>query len=70
LRFGFQDHQLDEIVSFTTRGNTRSRRVMERLGMRHDAADDFAHPSLSEGSPLRPHVLYRLDRDTWTASAA
>jgi RimJ/RimL family protein N-acetyltransferase len=70
LRFGFQEHQLDEFVSFTTQGNTRSRRVMERLGMRHDAADDFAHPSLPEGSPLRLHVLYRLDRNPRTASAA
>jgi hypothetical protein len=32
---------------------------MERLGMERDADDDFEHPRLPEGHPLRPHVLYR-----------
>jgi RimJ/RimL family protein N-acetyltransferase len=53
---------LDEIVSFTTVGNGPSRRVMEKLGMTHDARDDFDHPLLREGHPLRRHVLYRLRR--------
>ena len=66
LRFGFEDVGLDEIVSFTTRENVRSRRVMERLGLRRDPADDFEHPALDAGSPLRAHVLYRLDRDAWS----
>jgi hypothetical protein len=35
---------LDEIVSFTAPGNRASRRVMERIGMVHDPADDFDHP--------------------------
>jgi len=51
---------LDELVSFTTAGNHRSRAVMERLGMSHDPADDFEHPALPAGHPLRRHVLYRL----------
>lgn len=59
---GFDALGLDEIVSFTTVANTRSRRVMERLGMHRDPADDFDHPKMAEGSPLRPHVLYRLLR--------
>ena len=59
---GFDVLGLDEIVSFTTVGNTRSRRVMERLGMHRDPADDFDHPKMAEGHPLRPHVLYRLLR--------
>jgi RimJ/RimL family protein N-acetyltransferase len=53
---------LDEVVSFTTAGNARSRAVMERLGMRYDPADDFDHPRLAAGHPLRRHVLYRLAR--------
>ena len=53
---------LDEIVSFTAVGNLRSRRVMEKLGMTHDPADDFEHPSLAPGHPLRRHVLYRIRR--------
>ena len=59
LAFGFDELHLDEVVSFTVPANTRSRRVMERLGMTHDPRDDFEHPSIPEGHPLRRHVLYR-----------
>ena len=51
---------LDEIVSFTALLNERSWRVMERLGMRHDPADDFDHPKLRAGHRLERHVLYRM----------
>jgi ribosomal-protein-alanine N-acetyltransferase len=53
---------LDSLVSFTVPENLRSRRVMEKLGMTHDARDDFDHPRLPEGHRLRRHVLYRLKR--------
>jgi ribosomal-protein-alanine N-acetyltransferase len=59
-RFAFEQLGLNEIVSFTVPENIRSRRVMERLGMAHDPADDFEHPVLPPGHRLRPHVLYRL----------
>jgi ribosomal-protein-alanine N-acetyltransferase len=62
LAFGFDRLALPEIVSFTTVGNVRSRRVMEKLGMRRSAGDDFLHPRLPEAHRLRPHVLYRLSR--------
>jgi len=62
VAFGFDELGLDEIVSFTTVGNERSRRVMERLGMTRDPADDFDHPLLPPGHPLERHVLYRLRR--------
>jgi ribosomal-protein-alanine N-acetyltransferase len=65
LRFGFEDLDLAEIVSFTVPANTRSRAVMERLGMTRDPADDFDHPRLPEGHPLRHHVLYRLGHERW-----
>jgi RimJ/RimL family protein N-acetyltransferase len=48
-----------EVVSFTVPSNTRSIRVMEKLGMRRDLDGDFDHPLLPPGHPLRPHVLYR-----------
>jgi RimJ/RimL family protein N-acetyltransferase len=57
------------VVSFTTAGNDRSRRVMERLGLRHDPADDFDHPGLPAGHPIRAHVLYRIDRAAWEPTA-
>lgn len=62
LEFGFGALGLKEIVSFTVPENDRSRRVMEKIGMRHDAAGDFEHPVLPEGHRLRRHVLYRCHR--------
>lgn len=62
LAFGFETVGLEEIVSFTVPANVRSRAVMERIGMHHDPADDFDHPKLPDGHPLRRHVLYRLVR--------
>lgn len=59
LKYGYETLNLDEIVSFTTIGNMRSRNVMEKIGMHHDPQDDFDHPRLVEGHPLRRHVLYR-----------
>lgn len=57
---GFAAHQLREIVAYTYTGNTRSRAVMERLGMRYDPAGDFEHPGIAPGHRLARHVLYRL----------
>ena len=65
LRFGFYALGLDEIVSFTSVVNLRSRRVMERLGMARRPEDDFEHPFVTEGHVLRPHVLYRLSAADW-----
>jgi RimJ/RimL family protein N-acetyltransferase len=64
LAFGFETAGLSEIVSFTVPANARSRHVMEKIGMTHDPADDFDHPLLPEGHPLRRHVLYRIARGT------
>jgi RimJ/RimL family protein N-acetyltransferase len=65
VAFGFEELGLDEIVSFTVPANVRSRALMERLRMTRDPSDDFDHPNLPEGHPLRRHVLYRLPRSTW-----
>ena len=62
LAFGLERLALPEIVSFTAVGNAKSRRVMEKLGMTHDAAGDFDHPSLPPSHRLRRHVLYRIRR--------
>ena len=65
LAFAFDTVDLDEVVSFTTVQNTRSRRVMERLGMTRDPDQDFEHPNVPRGHPIRPHVLYRLSEAVW-----
>ena len=62
LYYGFNTLGLEQIVSFTVPANLRSRRVMEKLGMTHNPHDDFDHPRLPEGHPLRRHVLYRVSR--------
>ncbi len=59
---GFREHGLAEILSFTVPANVRSWRVMERIGMVRDPAEDFDHPRLAEGHPLRRHGLWRLGR--------
>lgn len=65
VSFGFDELGLKEILSYTVPTNVRSRRVMERLGMTHDPAEDFDHPLLPDGHPLRRHVLYRMPRERW-----
>ena len=68
VAFGFASAGLREIVSFTVPENLASRRVMEKLGMTHDPADDFDHPKLPEGHRLRRHVLYRLANPATTSA--
>jgi ribosomal-protein-alanine N-acetyltransferase len=59
LRAAFDQLALVEVVSFTVPANTRSRAVMERVGLTHDERGDFDHPAIPVGHPLRRHVLYR-----------
>jgi RimJ/RimL family protein N-acetyltransferase len=62
ISFGFEELGLAELIAYTAERNRRSRRVMERLGMHRDPAEDFSHPKLATEDPLAPHVLYRLPR--------
>ena len=59
--YAFHTLQLIELVSMAVAANVRSTRVMEKIGMTRNPADDFDHPSLPAGHPLRRHVLYRMD---------
>ena len=69
LAVGFERLRLSEIVSFTAIGNLRSRAVMERIGM-CNVNEDFEHPGVPVGHPLRLHCLYRLQRAEWSKSVA
>lgn len=60
--YAFEVLALPELVSFTTVQNRASRRVMEKLGMTRDPAEDFDHPTVPAGWAERRHVLYRLRR--------
>ena len=66
VKFGFHELALNEIVSFTSAGNLRSRRVMEKIGMVHHPEDAFDHPHIPQVSPLCHHVLYRLTRAAYS----
>ncbi|MFB4309335.1 GNAT family N-acetyltransferase [Actinomadura sp. GTD37] len=69
LAFAFDERGLDEVVSFTSVPNLRSRAVMERVGMSRDPSGDFDHPLVPEGHSLRRHVLYRTTAADWAAQA-
>jgi [ribosomal protein S5]-alanine N-acetyltransferase len=56
LAFAFGELGAAEVVAFTEPANSRSRAVMERLGMRY--AKDITHRG-------EPFVLYATDRDSW-----
>lgn len=56
LRYGFESLGLDSIAAVTRPDNWRSRRVMERLGMR------FQSETVYHGYSC---VCYRLDRRDW-----
>ncbi|MBL8211423.1 MAG: GNAT family N-acetyltransferase [Bryobacterales bacterium] len=62
LRHGREELGLTDLVSFTAMPNLPSRRVMEKIGLVHDAVGDFDHPRVPEGHWLRRHVLYRTRR--------
>jgi RimJ/RimL family protein N-acetyltransferase len=63
LADGFTRLGLSEIVSFTVPANSRSWRVMEKIGMKRADGEDFDHPLLPAGHWLRRHVLYRGRRE-------
>ena len=62
LQTAFQTLSLEEVVSFASRNNVKSIRVMQKIGMRLDPHGDFDHPDV-EDPTLRPHVLYRISAD-------
>ena len=55
----------DEVVSFATTANQRSRHVMEKLGLVRRPEDDFDHPGVPPNWSGRRHVLYRITREQW-----
>lgn len=63
LNFAFTELDLKEVVSFTAQINIPSRRVMEKIGMQRDLQGDFDHPMVDDGHILKPHVLYRINKD-------
>ncbi len=58
MAHGFGPMALPRIIAYTASTNLASMAVMQRIGMTHAAAEDFDHPLLPEGHPLRRHVVW------------
>jgi len=62
LAWAWANLSVPAIMAITNLANTRSWGLMERLGMVRCLDEDFDHPDLPVGDPLRPHILYRIHR--------
>ena len=63
LRIGFEEHQISEIFSFTTRTNAPSEAVMKRIGMKRREDLDFEHPN-TPGWWGQSHIVYSINQAT------
>ena len=64
LDWGWTNLDVPSVVAITVRANVRSWRLMERLGMTRCPDAAFDHPNLAHDDPLRPHIVYRINRPT------
>ena len=58
LKYGFEDLKFDKIVSFTSRLNINSEKLMRRIGMTY--VTEFEHPNIEKENILCLHVLYQI----------
>ncbi len=65
LDVGFEEFNLDEIVSIAVKNNYKSHNVMSKIGMQRDLTGDFLHPNLAPDHSLALHVLYRMPKSIW-----
>lgn len=68
LRYGFEVRGLRRIVAETMAVNARSRRVMEKLGLRYELT--YYPPFAPIPGSEHGEVLYVLDRDEWAGTAS
>ena len=67
LDFAFGELELPEVFAFTSVPNMKSRAVMERLDM-ENLQSNFDHPTVPLNSPLREHVVYKIDSRKWRSN--
>ncbi len=60
LEYGFSKLNLSSIYSFTAEINEPSQNVMKKIGLKK--IGKFDHPKVEVGSPLKRHVLYKIDK--------
>ena len=62
LAWGWRNLDMTRVTAITVLANTASWGLMERLGMTRYPDEDFDHPAVPDGSPLKRHILYRIGR--------
>ena len=67
LDWAFGSIRAPHVVALTSRSNTGSWKLMEKLGMHRRADLDFADPAYPAED--NPTILYRLDAADWSARA-
>lgn len=60
LEFGLNKLGLVDIYSFTSQINEPSIRVMKKIGLIEMGT--FPHSNIDDDNPLKPHVLYKIDK--------
>ncbi|TIP51017.1 MAG: GNAT family N-acetyltransferase [Mesorhizobium sp.] len=55
---------LPEVIARTAKENAPSQKVMQKIGMIYDPADDHENPEIGEGHWLRSRVVYRKRNPT------
>ena len=60
LRFGFEQHRLECIISVTAAAHAAARRVMEKAGLRYEGTRYWMNPEVTV-------VWYAIDRAAWKA---
>jgi RimJ/RimL family protein N-acetyltransferase len=58
LRFGFEEHRLERIISVTAATNIAARRVMEKAGLSYQGTRHWMSAEIAV-------VWYAIDRTTW-----
>lgn len=64
LAFAFNELGLNDVYSFTSVANLKSKAVMERLNL-EDTHSNFDHPTIPVDSVYKNHVLYKIDKQRW-----
>ena len=58
LAYGLAELKLEEIFSFTAKGNLPSVNVMRKIGLHERPELAFEHPRIPDESPVKSHVVY------------
>jgi RimJ/RimL family protein N-acetyltransferase len=69
LAWAWANLEVPAIMAITNLANIPSWGLMERLGMKRQPLEDFDHSDVPECDPLRPHILYRINRPVFDPSA-